>query len=133
MSDQSRQVLDVQALAAAITAVARHRGMSMRKVASETGLSASSITRLMQVYDKAIAWSYSNPKAIDYFAEYAHVPRDIAKQAVDEFYPREALQTGEIKGIEMTLRDALQYKYISSAVTPKDVAGLIDVVYKPAQ
>jgi NitT/TauT family transport system substrate-binding protein len=91
------------------------------------------ITRLMQVYDKAIAWSYSNPKAIDYFAEYAHVPRDIAKQAVDEFYPREALQTGEIKGLEMTLRDALQYKYISSAVTPKDVAGLIDIVYKPAQ
>src|SRR5438105_4779649 len=36
------------------------------------------ITRLMQVYDKAIAWSYANPKAIDYFAESAKVPRDVA-------------------------------------------------------
>src|SRR5205807_2973828 len=60
------------------------------------------ITRLMQVYDKAIAWSYANPKAIDYFAESAKVPRDVAKQAVDEFYPREALQIGEIQGLDMT-------------------------------
>ena len=89
------------------------------------------ITRLMQVYDKAIQWSYANPKAIDYFAETAKVPRDIARQAVEEFYPREALQTGEIKGLDLTLKDALQYKYISSPMTPKDVAGLIDIVYKP--
>jgi NitT/TauT family transport system substrate-binding protein len=89
------------------------------------------ITRLMQVYDKAIAWSYSNPKAIDYFAESAKVPRDIAKQTVDEFFPRQALQIGEIKGLDMTLKDALQYKYISSAMTPKEVEGMIDIVYKP--
>ena len=89
------------------------------------------ITRLMQVYDKAIAWSYANPKAIDYFAEYAKAPREIARQAVEEFYPREALQIGEIRGLDMTLKDALQYKYISSAIAPKDVAGLIDIVYKP--
>src|SRR5438445_5322639 len=58
------------------------------------------ITRLMQVYDKAIAWSYANPQAIDYFAESAKVPRDVAKQAVDEFYPRESLQIGEIQGLD---------------------------------
>jgi NitT/TauT family transport system substrate-binding protein len=91
------------------------------------------ITRLMQVYDKAIEWSYANPKAIDYFAEYAKVPREIARQAVEEFYPKEALQTGEIKGLDMTLKDALQYKYISSPMTPKQVAGLIDIVYKPSR
>jgi len=91
------------------------------------------ITRLMQVYDKAIEWSYANPKAIDYFAETAKVPREIARQAVEEFYPKEALQTGEIKCLDLTLKDALQYKYISSPMTPKDVAGLIDIVYTPRQ
>jgi len=30
----------------------------------------------------------------------------------------------------MTLKDALQYKYIPSAMTPKDVEGMIDIVYK---
>ncbi len=43
----------------------------------------AAMTRLMQVYDRAIKWAYANPKAIDYFAEYAKAPRDIAKQAVD--------------------------------------------------
>ena len=48
MSDASRQVLDVAALATAVTAVARHRKISMRDVAAETGLSASTLTRLTQ-------------------------------------------------------------------------------------
>jgi NitT/TauT family transport system substrate-binding protein len=90
------------------------------------------LTRLMQVYAKAIDWAYTNPKAIDYFAEGAKVPRDIAKQAVDEFFPKDILQVGEIRGIDMTLRDALQYKFTATQLTPKDVEPLIDIVYKPA-
>lgn len=92
----------------------------------------AAITRLMQVYDRAIRWSYVNPKAIDYFAEFAKAPREIAKQAVDEFFPQSALQIGEIRGLGMTLRDALQYKFITSAMTPKDVEPLFDILHKPA-
>lgn len=91
----------------------------------------AAITRLMQVYDKAIEWAYTNPKAIDYFAEFAKAPREIAKQAVDEFFPKEAVQIGEIRELDMSLRDALQYKFITSALTPKDVEGMIDILHKP--
>ena len=91
------------------------------------------MTRLIQIYDRAIKWAYTNPKAIDYFAEYAKVSRDIAKQAVDEFYPQSALQVGEIRGLDMTLKDALQYKFINAAMTPKDVEPLFDILYKPAR
>lgn len=48
MSDASRQVLDITALAAAIETVTRHRKISMRDVAAETGLSPSTLTRLTQ-------------------------------------------------------------------------------------
>jgi transcriptional regulator with XRE-family HTH domain len=48
MSDTTRQVLDVTALSTAITAVTRHRKISMRDVADETGLSPSTLTRLTQ-------------------------------------------------------------------------------------
>jgi NitT/TauT family transport system substrate-binding protein len=91
------------------------------------------ITRFMRVYDRTIAWSYADPKAIGYFAEAANVPRPIAKQAVDEFYPRAALQIGEIRGLDLTLKDALQYKFIAAPAAPADVAGLFDIVYKPAR
>lgn len=89
------------------------------------------ITRCMQVYAKAIDWAYSNPKAIDYFAEFAKAPREIAQQAVDEFFPKPAVQIGEIRDLQRTLNDALQYKFITSPLTPKDVEGFFDIVYKP--
>ena len=48
MSDTTRHVLDVAALAAAIEAITRHRKISLRDVATETGLSPSTLTRIAQ-------------------------------------------------------------------------------------
>ena len=48
MSTATRHVLDTAALHAAVEAVAAHRGLSMRDVAAETGLSPSTVTRLSQ-------------------------------------------------------------------------------------
>ena len=73
----------------------------------------------------------TNPRAIDYFAEFAKAPRDIAGTAVKEFFPSEALQIGEIRDLDRTLRDALQYKFTTSQLTQQDVAGLFDILYKP--
>jgi NitT/TauT family transport system substrate-binding protein len=89
------------------------------------------ITRLMKVYHEAIEWAYANPKSIEYFAEFAKVPTDIAAQAVKEFFPKEALQIGEVRDLDRTLRDAVQYKFTATQLTPQDVAGLFDIVYKP--
>jgi NitT/TauT family transport system substrate-binding protein len=89
------------------------------------------IARLMKVYHEAIEWAYTNPKAIQYFAEFAKVPPAMAEQAVKEFYPKEALQIGEIRDLERTLREAAQYKFTPTLLTPKDVAGLIDILYRP--
>jgi transcriptional regulator with XRE-family HTH domain len=44
----SRYELDIGRLADAIETIKRHRGISARKVAEETGLSPSTLTRLSQ-------------------------------------------------------------------------------------
>jgi len=41
------------------------------------------------------------------------------------------LQIGEIKGLDLTLKDALDYKYIPAAKTAQEIAGLFDILYKP--
>ena len=89
------------------------------------------IVKYMQVIQKSIDWGYSNPKAIEIFAANMKVTPDIAKKAVAEFYPKSAMQIGEIRDLNRSLQDALDFKFIPSAKTPKDVAGLIDIVYKP--
>ena len=86
----------------------------------------------MQVIQKSIDWGYSNPQAIEIFARNMKVSGAIAKQAVDEFYPKSAMQIGEIRDLDRSLKDALDYKFLTAAKTPKDIAGLIDIVYKPS-
>src|SRR3954468_23644391 len=89
------------------------------------------ITKFMQVIQKSIDWGYSNPKAIEIFAKNMKVTPEIAKKAVDEFYPKSAMQIGEIRDLDRSLKDALDYKFISSPKTAQDVAGLFDIFYKP--
>ncbi len=93
----------------------------------------AAIVKFMQVINKSIDWAYSNPKAIEIFAQNMKVTPDIAKKAVAEFYPKSAMQIGEIRDVERSLKDALDYKFISSPKTPKDIAGLFDIVYKPGK
>ena len=91
------------------------------------------VVRFMRAYARAIDWAYSDPRAIDRFAENMKVPRAIAQRAVDEFYPKTGLQIAEIRGLEQTLKDALEFKYIAAPKTPPEIAGLFDLVYRPPQ
>jgi NitT/TauT family transport system substrate-binding protein len=85
----------------------------------------------MEVIQKSIDWAYTDPKAIEIFAKNMKVTPDIAKKAVTDFYPKSAMQIGEIRDLDRSLKDALDFKFIASPKTPKDVAGLFDIVYKP--
>ena len=62
------------------------------------------ITKFMQVIHKSIDWAYTNPQAIEIFAKNMKVTPEIAKQAVDEFYPKSAMQIGEIRDLERSLQ-----------------------------
>ena len=89
------------------------------------------IVKFMEVVQKSIDWAYKDPKAIEIFAKNMKVTPEIAKKAVDEFYPKSAMQLGEIRDLERSLQDALDFKFIASPKKPADVAGLMDIVYKP--
>ncbi len=91
----------------------------------------ATIVKFMQIYNRAIDWAYTNPKAIEMFAQAMKVSPAIAKKAVDQYYPKAAMQIGEIRDLDRSLKDALDYKFISAPKTAADVAGLIDIVYKP--
>ena len=56
------------------------------------------ITKFMQVIQKSIDWAYTNPQAIEIFAKNMKVTPEIAKQAVDGFFPKSAMQTRRDQG-----------------------------------
>jgi NitT/TauT family transport system substrate-binding protein len=88
--------------------------------------------RYIRALSRAIDWAYSGEAAIDAYAAYAKVPRALAQRTRDEFYPKESLQLAEVKGLDLTLRQAVEFKYVSSPLTVADVQGrLIDILYVP--
>jgi NitT/TauT family transport system substrate-binding protein len=88
--------------------------------------------RYIRALSQAIDWAYSGPAAIDAYAEIAKVPRELAQRTRDEFYPKEALQLGEVRGLELTLKQALEFKYITAPLAAADVQrGLIDILHRP--
>jgi NitT/TauT family transport system substrate-binding protein len=90
------------------------------------------ITKFMKIVARSIDWAYSgDPEVYKMYGEIAKVSPEVAKRSVEEFYPKSSLQLGEIRGLQKTLDEALQYKRITEKKTEKDAAGMIDIVYKP--
>ena len=86
--------------------------------------------RFVKALSRSIDWAYSDPKAIDNYAEIAKVPRALAQQTRDDFFPKESLQLSQVKGLDVTLKQALEFKYITSPMTVADAQGMLDILYK---
>ena len=91
------------------------------------------LVRFLKVLSRSIDWAYSDPHAIDNYAEIAKVPRALAQQTRDDFFPKQALQLSEVKGLDVTLKQALEFKYITAPMTLAEAQGMLDILYKPDQ
>jgi NitT/TauT family transport system substrate-binding protein len=88
--------------------------------------------RYMRALSRAIDWAYTGDAAIDAYAAYAKVPRSLAQRTREEFYPKESLQLAEVRGLELTLQQAREFKYVHAPLSVADVRQrLIDIVYTP--
>src|SRR6185295_17336548 len=91
------------------------------------------LVRFVKVLKRSIDWAYSDPHAIDNYAEIAKVPRAFAQRTRDEFYPKQSLQLAEVKGLDVTLKQALEFKYIPTPMTVAEAQGMLDILYRPDQ
>jgi NitT/TauT family transport system substrate-binding protein len=88
--------------------------------------------RYIRALSRAIDWAYSGQAPIDAYAALANVPPALAQRTRDEFFPKAAEQLGEVRGLDQTLKQALEFKYITAPLSVADVQkGLIDILYAP--
>ena len=85
------------------------------------------IAKFMQAYRETIDWMYSNPQAMKVYAEFAKVGESQAKRVRDEFFTKDMLDPDKILGLETTLAEAHAGKFIPSAMTKEQIAGLIQL------
>ncbi len=88
----------------------------------------AALVKFQEVYNKTLEWAYKDPKALEYFAQAAGVSLDVAKQARDGFYPQAAMQTFEIRDMQKTLDQALDFKFITKAMKPDELKGLVEIL-----
>jgi NitT/TauT family transport system substrate-binding protein len=87
------------------------------------------LTRFLHAYRETIDYMYTdNPQMWKDYAEFARIPEDMAKRVRNEFFPKELLQVGAIKGLDILVPEAVAMKYIPAPLTPQQTSELIQIL-----
>jgi NitT/TauT family transport system substrate-binding protein len=88
------------------------------------------LNRFMQAYGEAVNHMYASDDAIKEFAEFNKIPETMARRVRDEFFPKEMVWPGELKGLDTLLPEAVSMKFIPEPLTPAQQAELIQILLK---
>jgi NitT/TauT family transport system substrate-binding protein len=69
------------------------------------------LKRYMAAYRETLDWMYSDPAAIDAYAEWSKLPKSIAARA-PEYMTRKNMEPLRISGLPGIMEDAVKFKYI---------------------
>jgi ABC-type nitrate/sulfonate/bicarbonate transport system substrate-binding protein len=107
------------------------RGQTIRVIIANADAIAKRkdvLRRFMQAYRETIDYMYSdNPQVMKDYAEFARIPEAMAKRVRDEFFPKDLMQMGEIKGLDELLKDAVELKYTPQPLTKQQVGELVQI------
>ncbi|MBI4969128.1 MAG: ABC transporter substrate-binding protein [Rhodospirillales bacterium] len=96
--------------------------------ANATKNKRDALVRFLRAYQKTIDWAYTNDKSIEYLAEGAKTTVAMAKRTRDEFYPKDVMRLGPPKGLEDSMRQAVEYKYIPAPLTEAQQKELFEIL-----
>lgn len=93
------------------------------------------LKKFMTAYYEALDWAYSSPDVLKIVSETFSIPADIIDETRKNHTTRRMTQLGEVKGIEQSMQDAIEFKYMSAPLTKEQRAELvqIDALRPPAK
>ena len=81
----------------------------------------------MRGFRETIDWMYSDPKALEAYADYRKTSIANAKRLRDEFFAKSALDPDTVKGMEALMAEAVNFKYMAAPLAPAELAELVQV------
>jgi NitT/TauT family transport system substrate-binding protein len=109
------------------------RGETIRvNIANSENLKARRevFVRFMQAFRETTDWMYSDPKALEMYADYRKTSLRNATRMRDEFFSRAAVDPDSVKGLDALMADAVKYKYMDKPLTPAEVSEFVQVPLK---
>ena len=87
------------------------------------------VERFMQAYRRALDWMYSDdPRVMAWYAENAGVPVEIAKWSREQFDPPSAVRLGPPQGLDISMAQAVAFKYMRAPLSEAETAKFLDIV-----
>jgi NitT/TauT family transport system substrate-binding protein len=83
--------------------------------------------RFIQGYRDTLDWMYSDPAALEAYAEFAKTTPEHAREVRDVFYPRDHLAVDFIKGLDTAMIDGLAFRTIAQPLTAKQLDSLFAI------
>jgi NitT/TauT family transport system substrate-binding protein len=85
------------------------------------------IMRFMEAYREAADWMYADPKAVEMYSEKVKLPVDLLKQSMNDFQPKETIQSDEFKDLDGAIRDAVSLKFLDKPLTKEQLTELFQI------
>ena len=85
------------------------------------------IMRFMEAYRESVDWMYADPKALEMYSVKIKRPVELLKQSMDEFQPKETMQTDTFADLEGSIADAVKLKFLEKPLTKEQIAELIQI------
>jgi NitT/TauT family transport system substrate-binding protein len=85
------------------------------------------IARYMKAYRETVDWMYSSPDAVKRYIEFSKLPENAVQLMLKDFIPKESLQTEKIMGVNESMQDAIQFKFLAAPLTDQQLSELIQI------
>ena len=87
--------------------------------------------RFMVAHMQTVDWVYKNPDEVaQIYAKAFHVDPEIPKQAM-KFFSVARHAPAPVQGLDVSVRQAVEQKFIEKPLTPEQMKQLVDIVYDP--
>jgi NitT/TauT family transport system substrate-binding protein len=88
---------------------------------------ADLVKRFMAAYRETVRWLYESPDAVPQYVAFSGFTEPAVRRMLKEFMPQESLQSTTIGGIAEGQQDAIQFNFIKTPLTDKQLANLIQI------
>jgi NitT/TauT family transport system substrate-binding protein len=86
--------------------------------------------RYLAAYREVVDWMYSDPAALQAFANWGRFPEAMARTVRDDYYPKNNVLPDRIEGLDAVMADAVSFKYMPAPLSKDQLARLILVPLK---
>ena len=107
------------------------RGQTIRvQITNAQNLAArkDAFARYMKAYNETVDWMYSSPEAVPRYIAFSGLSEPAVRLMLKDFIPKESLQTATISGLDESMKDAVQFKFLSAPLNGGQLKELIQIV-----